>query len=180
MSIPFSEILQFTIPSLVVLFGVYFVINRFLMEESNKLNIMTRHFIAKENQKISLPLRFQAYERLALFLERIHPQQLVARNIITSISAVDYKSKLIIDINTEFQFNLTQQVYISDDIWQLILQVKEQTKMLLNEIGDKLPDNATDEDFVTAVYQFLEEMPADKLPINVGLKYLKNEVAQIY
>ncbi|MCO5232886.1 MAG: hypothetical protein LC105_05200 [Chitinophagales bacterium] len=180
MSIHFFEILQYTIPSLVVLFGVYFVINRFLMEESNKLNIMNRHFVMKENQKISLPLRFQAYERLALFLERVHPQQLVARNFITNISSEEYKNKLIIDINTEFQFNLTQQIYVSDDIWQLLRQVKEQTKILLNEIGEKLPENATAQDFANAIFHFVETTPADKIPVNVGLKYLKNEVAQIY
>lgn len=174
------EFLYYTIPSVVVLIGVFFIVNRFLMEESNRLNIMLKQSIAKENQKISLPIRYQAYERLTLLLERMHPSQVVARNAPGSQSARTYVNQLTVDIDTEFQYNLTQQIYVSADIWQLILQVKAQVKVLLHEIADALPENANAQEYSAALLKYLDETPADKIPVNVGLKYIKNEVAQLH
>ncbi len=174
------EIVSYTLPSAIMLIGVYFFVNRFLMEESNRLNILLRQSIAKENQKISLPLRYQAYERLVLLLERMHPLQIISRNPVSSISAAEYKTQLIIDMNTEMQYNLTQQIYVSADIWQLILQVKQQMQIMMIEIADALPENATAQDFSDAILTYVNSTEPEKLPLNVGLKYLKNEVAQIY
>lgn len=174
------EVVFYTLPSAVMLLGVFFVVNRFLQEESNRLNIMLRQSIAKENQKISLPIRYQAYERLTLLLERMHPQQIIARNTPDNLSAKDYIHILVVDINSEFQYNLTQQIYVSADIWQLIIQVRQQMQIMFYEIADALPKDASAEDFVTAILKYVEDTPSDKLPVHVGLKYLKNEVAQIY
>lgn len=174
------EFVFYTIPSVVVLLGVFFIVNRFLQEESNRLNIMLRQSIAKENQKISLPIRYQAYERLTLLLERMHPLQIVARNAASNISAKAYADQLAVEIDTEFQYNLSQQIYVSADIWQLILQVKMQIKVLLYEIAENLPETATAYDYTLAINKYLEETPQDKIPVYVGLKYLKNEVAQMH
>ena len=146
----------------------------------NILSTLEFHSILKENQKTSLPLRYQAYERLVLLLERIHPEQLISRNPSTMISAIQYKNQLIIDMQTEYQYNQTQQIYVSQDIWKVILQIKDQIKVLLTEIAEALPANATDQDFILAMYQYLKEVPSDKIPVNVGLKYIKNEVSQIH
>lgn len=174
------EVVFYTLPSAVMLLGVFFVVNRFLQEESNRLNIMLRQSIAKENQKISLPLRYQAYERLTLLLERMHPQQIIARNPAGNVPAKEYIQLLIVDITSEYQYNLTQQIYVSADIWQLIIQVRQQMQIMFYEIAEALPQNASADDFVTAILRYIEDTPSDKLPVNVGLKYLKNEVAQIY
>ena len=180
MGLNLTEIVQYTLPSLIILIGVYFLVNRFLMEESNRLEILLHHSILKENQKISLPLKYQAYERLVLFLERIHPEQLIARNPSTKISAKQYKNKLIVEMQTEYQYNQTQQIYVSQDIWKVILQIKSQMKILFTEIAEALPENASDQDFILAVYQFLQETSSDKIPVNVGLKHIKNEVSKIH
>lgn len=180
MGLNLTEIVQYTLPSLIVLIGVYFLVNRFLVEESNRLDILLHHSILKENQKISLPLRYQAYERLVLLLERIHPEQLISRNSTSRISAVQYKDRLIIDMQTEYQYNQTQQIYVSQDIWKVILQIKSQMKLLLTEVAEALPENASDQDFIMAMFQYLKETPSEKIPVNVGLKYIKNEVSQIY
>lgn len=180
MGLNLNEIVQYTLPSLIILIGVYFLVNRFLMEESNRLEILLHHTILKENQKISLPLRYQAYERLVLLLERIHPEQLISRNPANHLTALQYKEQLIIDMQTEYQYNQTQQIYVSQDIWKVILQIKGQIKVLLTEIAEALPANASDQDFILAMYQYLQEVPSEKIPVNVGLKYIKNEVSQIH
>lgn len=149
-------------------------------EERKKLNILLRQNILMENQKISLPLRYQAYERLSLLLERMHPIQLIARNQITDVSANQYREILITAINVEVQYNLTQQIYVSADIWKLINQIKKQMQVLLNEIAAALPEEASAQDFSNAVHQYFEDIDDDKIPINIGLKYLRNEVATMH
>ncbi len=142
--------------------------------------MLLRQSIQKENQKIALPLRLQAYERLALLLERMHPKQLTGRNPVSGISAQSYKDKLIAELNSEYLFNVTQQIYVSSDIWKVINQVRQQMQLLLIEIYSTLPEHSNDTDFVKAVNQYLQSAEEDKIPTNVGLKYLKNEVAQIF
>lgn len=170
----------YILPNIIILIGVFFLVAKFLEGERDKLSLILRQELLKENQKISLPIRYQAYERIILFLERMHPVQLIARNPATGMSAIDYKDKLIIDTNTEYQYNITQQIYVSADIWKLILQVKKQIQVMFTEIALALPEGATDYDFIVAVHQYINDVEEDKFPIQVGLKYLKNEVSQIH
>ena len=76
------EILKFTIPAIIVLVTAWLLLSNML---DNTLKIKQLE-IASQRMQLNhkraqemLPLRFQAYERLALFLERMHPQALVMR-----------------------------------------------------------------------------------------------------
>ena len=62
------EILKFTIPSIIILLGAYFMIGSFFEEEGKKRSYDLRRMLSIENGKISLPLRLQAYERILVFL----------------------------------------------------------------------------------------------------------------
>lgn len=174
------QVAYYTIPSAIVLIGVYFLISRFLQEESTRLELLFKQSIIKQNQKISLPIRYQAYERLALLLERMHPLQVISRHPVAGLSAKDYKNQLILDINTEYQYNLTQQVYVSSEIWQLIIQIKEQMQILYNEIYSALPQDSYAEKMSDAIIEYVNSTSKEKIPTYVGLKYLKNEVAKTY
>lgn len=175
-----TEILKYTLPSVLLLLGMYLLVSRFLEEESNRLNIFFRQTIAKENQKLSLPLRFQAYERLVLLLERMHPDQLVPRVRQSGMTLRQLRDALVVDITTEYQYNLTQQIYVSSDIWKLTTQVKDQVIAMIYKIAEALPQTATAEDLANAIYKYTAETEEDKFPTLVGLKYLKNEVAHLY
>jgi hypothetical protein len=83
-----------------------------------------RWLLQKENQKHSLPLRLQAYERLALFLERINPAKLLIRVAPLSDNKVDYQNLLIHHIEQEYEHNITQQVYITSELWTMLLTAK--------------------------------------------------------
>lgn len=69
------DILKYILPSLVVLAATLLVIKKFMDAEQRK----HMYEIRKENQKVTTPLRLQAYERIVLFLERISPENLVLR-----------------------------------------------------------------------------------------------------
>ncbi|MDP4742590.1 MAG: hypothetical protein NWR91_03940, partial [Schleiferiaceae bacterium] len=65
----FLDTFRFVFPSLLVLIAVYLMMSSFFDNEDRRRRAELRSL----NQRQSLPLRFQAYERLALFLERINP-----------------------------------------------------------------------------------------------------------
>lgn len=174
------EFFYYTIPSFVVLLGVYFLISKFLEEESNKLNLLLRQSITKENQKISLPIRFQAYERLTLLLERMSPISVVGRNKVQGLSAKEYANLLIADIHSEVQYNVSQQIYVSAEIWKLILGIRTQMSTLISEVAATIPEDADAEQLKATLIEYMNKLEEDKNPVNVGLKYLRNEVAKLY
>ena len=110
------EILAYTLPSLITGGVAYLLFNSYFKDQRN-----TRSWLLqKENQKDSLPLRLQAYERMALFLERINPTKLLIRVAPVSTNKNDYENYIIAQIEQEFEHNLTQQIYLSDDCWTII------------------------------------------------------------
>lgn len=72
------------------------------------------------------PIKLQAYERLTLFLDRISPENLVIRLSKSGQSANQLRHELIQSITSEFNHNISQQVYVSNDCWNMIKAVKEQ------------------------------------------------------
>ena len=56
----------------------------------------------KENQKQSLPIKMQAYERMTLFLERITPSNLLIRVTPISSNKEDYEALIIQNIENNF------------------------------------------------------------------------------
>ena len=84
------------------------------------------------DSKHALPLRLQAYERLALFTERISPGALVLRLHKSSMSSGSLHSALISTIREEFGHNVTQQIYVSDKAWSKVMKAKEETIRLIN------------------------------------------------
>lgn len=129
----------------------------------------------RENQKQALPLRLQAYERLALFLERINPAKLLIRVAPLNDDKMDYQNLLIHHIEQEFEHNLAQQIYVSDDCWVILLKAK-------NTIIQHIRKSAMDTSVADADKlreKILSDQLQDEAATNVALTYLKSEVAQI-
>jgi hypothetical protein len=102
-----------------------------------------RYLIQKEAQKQALPLRLQAYERLTLFLERIDPNKLLLRVKPFSDELEKYESLLIQNIDSEYEHNLSQQIYVSPECWSLITAAKNATIQVLRQSGmNKKVDNS--------------------------------------
>ena len=90
----------------------------------------------------SIPLRLQAYERLVLLTERIALPQLISRLNQPGISAAEMKLLLIESIKSEFEYNSTQQLYVSQLAWDAVRNLKEQEILLINQVSATLPANA--------------------------------------
>lgn len=114
------QLVAYTIPALVAGGVAYIVINRFLNNEDSR----RRYELIKENQKQALPIRLQAYERVVLFLERINPVQLLLRVQPNELDPQSYATLLVHAIQTEYEHNITQQIYISNEGWETILKAR--------------------------------------------------------
>lgn len=168
------ELLKFILPSVVVFLTVFYVLKQYFESEDKKRRLDIR----QSNQKAITPLRLQSYERLVLFLERISPENLVIRMHKNGMSGKLMHSELLKTIRSEFEHNLSQQVYVSNGAWDLVKQAKEETIKLINLSASQVNDDATGMDLSQAILHNVTKI--GKLPTQVAIEYLKQEVRQFF
>ena len=168
------ELLKITMPSLILLSGVIAVLYYF----SKKETALQRVQLHTGNQKILTPVRLQAYERLSLLLERIHPEALIRRNTNTKLNAGQIKAVLVQSVRREFEHNLSQQIYISSNAWQAVRNAKEQIIRILNVTSSEISPEANSLSFLKA---FLEQYNTLEIqPLETTSEILKKEVRQYF
>ena len=121
------ESIAYILPAAVTGFVAYYMFNGFLNHQNNQKQIELIAIRKKE----SLPTKLQAYERMLLFCERITPVKMLMRIQPLSKNTNEYVQLLIANIEQEFEHNLVQQLYISDEAWNSVLSVK---KLIIDEI----------------------------------------------
>ena len=169
------EIAKYTIPAVVVLFTAILLSRSFLRMEERKRAFELRII----NQKAALPVRLQAYERIALFLERIAPNNLIQRVRRRGMSAADLHLALIQDVRKEYEHNLSQQIYISPEAWMIVSTAKEEMITILNRVAANLPINTAEKDLTKGIFEFfLDER--NQMPTQKALLFIKQEVKKIY
>ncbi len=127
------EILSYTIPSAVTGLVAYFFFANHTKNEVKKIKLS----IINENQKHSLPIKMQAYERMTLFLERINPSSLMLRVKSINNDKSAYAQSIINTIEQEFEHNISQQLYVSEECWSVIISAKNSIKQLVNNVEKK-------------------------------------------
>lgn len=125
-----------------------------------------------------LPLRLQACERFVLFLERIHPSNLVMRLNHPEMTAAQLQSLLIHTVREEFEYNLSQQLYISNSSWELVRNAKEEVIALINHASSGLADEADSADLVKKVFEVM--ISRGKLPVELALEEIKKELQRTF
>ncbi len=122
------ELLKYTLPALVVFATAYFLIRMMLNKEEKKMKLN----VFLNNQKTITPIRLQAYERIVILMERIHPESLVMRENKADMTNQQLHQILLGMIRGEFEHNLSQQLYITPQAWMLIKAAKESLVQLVN------------------------------------------------
>ncbi len=135
-----------------------------------------RYLIQKEAQKNIIPLRLQAYERIALFLERIDPKKLLIRVKPFSDDISHYENLLIQNIDNEFEHNIAQQIYVSPDCWNAVAAAKNATAQIIRKtaMNDKI--DTSDKLRETMLNHFMGEVT----PSQKAMAYVKQEVAELF
>lgn len=168
----FLQLFFYLLPALIVGIVSYYFFNLHVDNENKR----RRFLIRKENQKNALPLRLQAYERMALFLERISPGSLLLRVKPVNGDKHDYENRLINSIEKEFEHNLAQQIYITESCWRAIKASKNATISIIRK--SNMSDNVDTPDKLREV--ILTDLLDKKAPSDAGLAYIKSEVGKIF
>ncbi len=162
-------ILGLTIPSLVVLLAVYLMFRQYFNHQMQTVLLQNK----KSRVHITLPMRLQAYERLTLLCERIELADLMLRLKSPGSSAQELQSALLVAIQQEYEHNLTQQLYISEELWQILLLAKNKTMDLVSLAAQSLPQDASGDDYVKRLFEMASK--EEKLPSQIAKKAIKTE-----
>lgn len=88
------------------------------------------------------PLKLQAYERLVLLCERISLPNLISRTSSPDLSSREMQYMLVENIKQEFEYNASQQIYVSQTAWEAVRNLRDQTLLIVNSIARTLPHDA--------------------------------------
>lgn len=166
------ELASYTFPAIITGLVAYYLFNSYFKDQLNT----RRWLLQKESKKEILPLRLQAYERLTLFLERINPSQLLVRITPISEDKDEYAQFVIAQIEQEFEHNLTQQIYLSEECWSTLLTVKNTIiQMILLAAKKEEISNANQ-----LRESILKNLLEKQSPSNMALAFIKNEVSQLW
>lgn len=166
------ELLSYAFPAIITGLVAYYFFNLHTKNEEGR----RRYLLNKDAQKDSLPLRLQAFERMTLFLERINPGKLLIRISPNSEDKNDYENWLISTIEQEFEHNLTQQIYMSDECWTVIVSAKNATIQLIRRTN-----RSESVDTANKLREVIMNDLMDKQsPSSVALSYIKNEVKHLF
>ncbi len=157
------------ITTLILIIGVFIhMLNRFFQSEKDRRSFELR---MKYSEGL-LPNKLQAYERMALFLERIRPSSLALR--VAAIGDVkNYEYTLIETIQTEFEHNLAQQIYINPETWKIIFSAKNATQLLIKEAAKSVGENTSAKDLQEEI---VKQSMNDTSPSSVAILYLQKDI----
>lgn len=164
------EIATYTLPAIITGGVAFGLLHKFFRNEENK-----RKFeLLRENQQQGLPIRLQAYERIVLFLERINPVNLMMRVEPSGLDAPSYATFLIHNIQTEYEHNLAQQIYLTHDCWEIVMKAKNS---IITQIRTFSTEVKTGDELRTAL---LTELTQTESASAVAISYIKEELKRVF
>lgn len=125
-----------------------------------------------------LPLRLQAHERLIVFVERLNPTQLFVRLYQPGISAGVLQSLILNEIRSEYQHNVTQQLYLSSTNWNVVRKLKDDTIAMINNAVAGMREDASGVELSKKVLEHLSAV--EENPYDLTLELIKKDIHQLF
>lgn len=169
--IEFGKIL---IPASVVLYAAYLMVRSFSQKEIE----LKRLEVRGRAIETVLPNRLHAYERMTLFLERMAPQNLLVRLNTVTMPAREFHQQLLAEVRNEYNHNVSQQVYISEDVWEKIKSAKEDLIVTINDAATEISQEGTSLDLAKKIFEKTLNKPMD--PLANALSELKQEIQRVF
>ncbi len=169
----FLDIIKILIPALLVMVTAWLVIRNMLRDDQDR----RRQDLLLQTVKTITPVRLQAYERVVLFLERISPESLIMRTAQPGMNAQQLHSALVTSVRSEYEHNLSQQIYMSNEAWEMVKNARGTVVRMINGVAAQLPPAATGEELSRLLIE--EVMDMDTEPCRAAISYLKSELARI-
>lgn len=171
---PIYDLAKVLLPAAIFLYGMYLLVRSFINRdiELRKLEVRSRAI------ETILPNRIQAYERICLLLERISPQNMLLRLNTPGIPAREFHRMLLDEIRNEYNHNVSQQIYMSEDVWNLVKNAKEDLIIQINEASQAMSPEATGLDLAKKIFELAMDKKID--PMGHALSEVKREIQQTF
>jgi hypothetical protein len=165
-----ADLIKVILPAGLVLWAMYLTVSSFIKKDL----IQKELEIKAETTKTLLPIRLQAYERMALFLERISPNNLLIRLNGQTPNVLSFQQLMLSEIREEFSHNLSQQVYMSDEAWTTVKNAMNETVALINLSAKDLSPDAPAIELSKRVFEIM--MGKEVNPSDEALRVVKQEM----
>ena len=167
-------LLLIAIPAIMVFLASYLSFKKIIEVEQNR----RKQELMVNNQKVIIPIRLRAYERMILFLEIISPDNLIVRVSRPEMRAKELEQTLIATIRTEFEHNLSQQLYVSPEAWDKVAGAKTNLISIINTAMDEISPDSPGIILSRKILVKLVEHEVN--PVSPAIDYLKSEVNMLF
>ncbi len=117
----------------------------------------------QQSKRASVSLQLQAYERLTLLTDRIALPNLISRLGNPEVSASEMQYLLTKNIKDEFDYNISQQIYVSPEIWNAIRNLKENNLLIIHRVGASVSNLDSAATLNRAILNYLMQDPKANL-----------------
>ena len=164
------EIIKYCIPALIVLFATWIVMYKLFKNEAEK-----RAWEMKlKTQKEISTIRLRAYERLTILLERTTPEHLLSEMPIAEMTVDQIQKRMIQTVKMEFDHNMSQQIYVSDELWDKIILARNEVANFITAVTPQIAPETQGLEYAKMLIQAYKSNGTT--PHQLALISLKNEV----
>lgn len=164
------EILKYILPALIVFVTVYMIMKKYLDQQYAMENLKHRQSQSKD----ALPLKLQAYERLMLLCERISIPNLTYRISHKTMTIDQLQTAMMIAVQQEYEHNLTQQIYVSDKLWDIVTLAKDQTIQIVTKAAEGMKPSDSPSKLLERSQHMMNTMKMN--PLDQARRAIKKEI----
>ncbi|MCZ4225597.1 hypothetical protein [Pedobacter rhodius] len=158
----------------IALIAIYYVLKHDIQRFFNLKTIE----INKETKAHILPLRLQAHERLIIFVDRINPANLLVRLHQQGIGIGTLQAGILNEVRSEYQHNITQQLYVDSRTWNVVRKLKDDTIAMINNAVQGIPADANGIELSKAILQHMASI--DENPYDLTIELIKQDIQQLF
>jgi len=168
------DTVKLIIAGLAVFLIAWYLVKDYLDKSYNKELLDLK----RSAQAQTFPLKLQAHERMVIFLERLNPANMLVRLHVADTTVRELHHLVLSDIRAEYQHNVTQQLYVTNEAWLLLKQLKEDTIDLINNAAKGLPQDAPSVELSKVVLTHLAGL--EENPYEVAINRIKGELYHLF
>lgn len=135
----FLTSLQYIIPALLVAGLAYVFFQKILERQAQRDRFIIANLSNKETGIDTKTLKLQACERLVIYAERSDLKKLILRVQPLSTDPQAYAHLLVQHLEQEYEYNVTQQLYVSPELWAIVVHTKNTLITTIQQTA-KLPE----------------------------------------
>ncbi len=168
------DVIKYTVAGLSTVALAYYLVRPHLDRAESFQLLELRKAVANQ----TLPLKLQAYERVVLFVERVNPANMLIRLSANEYSASELHSMVVAEIRSEYQHNVTQQIYVSARAWGIVRRVKDDTMSIVTNAVKGLPEDASGLDLSRTILTHLSKL--EENPYDMASTMIRKDLEDIF